>query len=212
MEARKTMAWQPAPELKADAERPLAERSWLQGVDLPVQRDIAVLFVDMVDSTGMIERYPPKRAFALLQTFMDAIVQVGVNHCGDVRDFEGDGAMLYFAGLGEALPAAFAIRERLNELRAKDSELPMARYAITAGSVLAGFVGTDVRRSLLFVGRPVHTAARLLKLAKPGGIVTTKDVLVVARESNPDLADQFAPSVEASVLKGFQKEVVIWHA
>ena len=209
-ETRNRIAWTAAPRLRADAERPIAEHSWLAGVELPAKRHLTVLFVDMVDSTGLIEQLEVHAAFEAIQAFMQIVVEEGVAHCGDVRDFEGDGALLYFAGAGEALPAAFAIRERMESRRGADVQFPAARFALSSGQVIAGFVGNQVRRSLLLVGEPVHTAARLQKLAEAGQIVTTRQVLDAAGSSDPDLVARFQPLAETRRLKGFNHPVAVW--
>ena len=91
----------------------LAGHSFLMGHSLPLRRNMVSMFVDMVDSTGLIFSRTPEQVLGLIQTFMEVVVEIGAHHCGDVKDFEGDGAFLYFEGPGEAMPAAFRLRERL---------------------------------------------------------------------------------------------------
>lgn len=210
--ARDDLAWQSAPRLAAQAERPIAEQSWLAGVRLPARRNLAVLFVDIVDSTDLIQNHDPIVAFELLQRVMTIVVEEGVAHCGDVRDFEGDGALLYFAGAGEALPAACAIRDRLIRARERDPNVPQVRVSLAAGELLAGYVGNQVRRSLLLVGAAVNAAARLQKVAEPGQIATTRDFLDRAECSDPDLVSRFSMRDQAVSLKGFGEPVEVWIA
>lgn len=207
--ARQALAWRDAPALEADAEVPVAERAWLADPDLPVRRWLAVLFVDIVDSTGLIERETPRDAFAAIQRVMEVVVEQGVAYCGDVRDFEGDGALLYFAGVGEALPAAFAIREHLDRRRAAGPPVPQVRMGLAVGELLAGYVGNAVRRSLLLLGPAVNTAARLQKVAPPGGIATTDEALRLAKVADPDLAAHFVPTSRLLQLKGIREPVAV---
>lgn len=208
--ARATLTWQAAPRLTANAERPIAEQTWLTDESLPVCRKLAVLFVDIVDSTRLIESQDPKAAFEAIQALMTIVVEEGVAHCGDVRDFEGDGALLYFAGVGEALPAAFAIRDRLNAERANGNFIPEARFGLAHGELLVGYVGNHVRRSLLLVGPAVHAAARLQKIAKPGQIATAREFLDLAAGSDPDLVARFKMHGEKICLKGFRQTTSVW--
>ncbi len=207
---RAACKWQDAPSLTTEAERPIAEQSWLAGVSLPARRQLAVLFVDIVDSTGLIETQDPQRAFEAIERLMSIVVAVGVAHCGDVRDFEGDGALLYFAGTGEALPAAFAIRDRIARARAQGESIPEVRMGLAAGELLAGYVGNRVRRSLLLVGPAVHAAARLQKIAHAGQIATTREVLDRAARSDPSLVARFELLDSAVHLKGFRQPVSVW--
>lgn len=210
--ARDSLAWQSAPRVAALAERPIAEQSWLAGVRMPARRNLAVLFVDIVDSTDLIRRHDPNVAFELLQRVMTIVVEEGVAHCGDVRDFEGDGALLYFAGAGEALPAACAIRDRLIRARERDPNVPQVRVSLAAGELLAGYVGNQVRRSLLLVGAAVNAAARLQKVAEPGQIATTREFLDRAECSDPGLVSRFSMLDQAVSLKGFGEPVEVWIA
>lgn len=182
----------------------MAEQTFLSGVELPVQREMAVLFVDMVDSTRLLFRHPPRQVLSLIQAFMEIVVDVAIHHCGDVKDFEGDGAMLFFAGPGEAVPAAFELRAALNARRRELPELPQARFALDQGPLVIGTVGTRFRRALSFVGPSVNIAARILKLGPPGSIIATERVIMHSRELDPDLAARFTALPEKQALKGIE--------
>ncbi|MGH2670353.1 MAG: hypothetical protein ACRDH5_14760, partial [bacterium] len=84
----------------------LLGRHALARQDLPIRREMTVLFVDMVESTPLLWKYPTEQVLELVQEFMEVVVDTAVHHCGDVHDFQGDGALLYFEGPGEAVPAA----------------------------------------------------------------------------------------------------------
>jgi class 3 adenylate cyclase/rhodanese-related sulfurtransferase len=194
-----------ASEVVAEGLVPLmAEQTFLAGVQLPVRREMAVLFVDMVDSTRLLFRHPPEQVLAIIQAFMEIVVDIAVHHCGDVKDFEGDGAMLFFAGPGEAVPAAFELRATLDARRRELPELPQARFALDQGPLVIGPVGTRFRRALSFVGPSVNIAARILKLGPPGSIIATERVIGHSRELDPDLAARFDALPEKQTLKGIE--------
>ena len=146
----------------------------------------------------------------LVQTFMAIVVQVAVQHCGDVHDFEGDGAMLYFSDVADALPAALALRRQLLHARAVHSLLPPARIALDTGPLVIGRVGTRDRRGLCFIGPSINTAARILKQAPPGGIVATSAVIKKGRQSVPECAQQFSRMPNRLHLKGFDASVSVY--
>lgn len=211
------LSWQPAqinlPQHSAMTSIPsaqplLAETSFLVGHELPSRRDLAVMFVDMVDSTPLLFRHSNEHVLELVQIFMAVVVDTAVHHCGDVHDFEGDGAMLYFAGAGEALPAAFRLRQALEKARVNDPDLPQARFSIDAGPVVIGHIGTRLRRSLAFIGPCVNTAARILKYAPPNCVAVTRTVFDHALVSNPDLVQRFEQTPETHLLKGIGDEPV----
>ncbi|MDD3765353.1 MAG: rhodanese-like domain-containing protein [Nevskiales bacterium] len=208
------LRWMPIDERAGgeEAATQIAARVFLDGGEAPVQRDVAVVFVDMVDSTALLFRHAPTRILELVQSFMHEVVDTAVLHCGDVHDFEGDGAMLYFAGVGEALPAVFDLRTRLDRQRLRQPALPQARFAITTGPVVIGYVGTRVRRSVSFIGPCINAAARILRLAEPGGIAATAEVVEQARRVTPELASAFAALPHTQHLKGWQAPVTIFQA
>jgi len=190
----------------ADLARPLAEpataseslflpriagQSFLEGLELPLRREMAVLFVDMVGSTRLVFERSPEDVLAVMQAFMEVVIDVGAYHCGDVHDFEGDGALLYFEGAGEAVPAAFRLRDALARRREENEGFPQPRLSLDAGPIVLGVVGTRFRRTVSLVGPSLHTAARILKLAPPGGISATETVVAQARVANPLLAREF---------------------
>ena len=182
------------------------------GHTLPLRRNMVSMFVDMVDSTGLTFSRTPEQVLGLIQTFMEVVVEIGAHHCGDVKDFEGDGAFLYFEGPGEAMPAAFRLRERLLERRRAVPDLPLPRISLDLGPVVIGIVGTRFRQTVAIVGPSVNVAARILKLAPPGGIVATEAVVSVARRADPELARDFAPLHERPRIPEAAGPLELWLA
>ena len=169
----------------------IAGQSFLEGLELPLRREMAVLFVDMVGSTRLVFEHSPEEVLAVMQAFMEVVIDVGAYHCGDVHDFEGDGALLYFEGAGEAVPAAFRLRDELASRRRDLAGLPLPRLSLDTGPIVIGVVGTRFRRTVSLVGPSLHVAARILKLAPPDGIAATETVVAQARLANPGLAREF---------------------
>jgi class 3 adenylate cyclase len=149
------------------------------------------LFVDMVGSTRLVFEKSAEEVLEIMQTFMEVVIDVAAYHCGDVHDFEGDGALLYFEGAGEAVPAAFRLRDELVRRREEVPELPLPRLSLDVGPIVIGIVGTRFRRTVSLVGPSIHVAARILKLAPPGGIIATEAIVEQARRTDPDSARLF---------------------
>ncbi len=199
------IAWKdfPLEEMLRDRPSPRAERdsvflpriagqTFLEGRELPLKQDMVALFVDMVDSTRLVLNRSAEEVLGIMQAFMEIVIDVGAWHCGDVHDFEGDGALLYFEGAGEAVPAAFRLRDGLLARRQELPDLPLPRLSLDVGPVVIGIVGTRFRQTVSLVGPTIHIAARILKRAPPGGIIATEAVLEHARRENPELARAFS--------------------
>jgi class 3 adenylate cyclase len=169
----------------------IAGQTFLEGRELPLKQEMVALFVDMVGSTRLVFERSAEDVLGIMQAFMEVVIDVAAYHCGDVHDFEGDGALVYFTGPGEAIMAAFQLRDDLLRRRAELPELPLPRLSLDCGPVVIGIVGTRFRQTVALVGESVHTAARILKLAPPGGIAATDAIIAHARRTSPELAPSF---------------------
>ncbi|MEA2428479.1 MAG: adenylate cyclase, partial [Thermoleophilaceae bacterium] len=132
-------------------------------------REAAVLFVDLIGSTAMAASWKPHDVVAELNAFFAIVVDCVTLHGGWVNKFEGDAALCVFGApsshpdaAGAALATARALHGRL------EADLPAVSAAIgvSAGTVVAGNVGTAERYEYTVIGDPVNEAARLTDLAK----------------------------------------------
>jgi adenylate cyclase len=122
----------------------VARQALDRGVELGgEERDVGVLFIDLVGSTRLASECPPAEVVALLNAFFGAPLE------------REDAA-------GDALAAARALRQRLGDA------LPQADFGIgvSAGAAVAGNIGAAERFEYTVIGDPVNEAARLTDLAK----------------------------------------------
>lgn len=148
----------------------VARRALERGTELGGQeRDVAVLFVDLVGSTHLASTRPPAEVVGLLNEFFRVVVDTVGRHGGFVNKFQGDAALAIFGvpiehpdASGAALAAA---RELHDELVAV---LGNAEFGIgvSAGRAIAGHIGAQARFEYTVIGDPVNEAARLTELAK----------------------------------------------
>lgn len=168
----------------------LADRYLHEG-GLPTRRRLTTLFVDIAGSTRLLVQHPPERVLGVVQRFMRLVTEVALAYCGDVKDFEGDGALLYFESTAEATQAALAIRAAL-ACGTCDREAPVAaRMSLTVGDVVLGVIGSAMRQAIALVGPSVSVGARLLKQIPPGGIIASGEVLDALHAEAPALAAEF---------------------
>jgi class 3 adenylate cyclase len=131
-------------------------------------RDVAVLFVDLADSTLLAATRPPQEVAELLNKFFRLVVAAVDDHRGLINKFEGDAALAVFGAplpvdqpASAALAAARALTQHLRTLAAVDFGV-----GISAGSVFAGNIGAENRYEYTVIGDPVNEAARLADHAK----------------------------------------------
>jgi adenylate cyclase len=148
----------------------VARRALERGTELGGQeRDVAVLFVDLVGSTQLASTRPPAEVVHLLNEFFRVVVDTVGRHGGFVNKFQGDAALAIFGApiehpdaYGGALAAARALHDEL---------LPVIGSAdfgigVSAGRAIAGHIGALARFEYTVIGDPVNEAARLTELAK----------------------------------------------
>ncbi len=176
--------------------------------ELPLKRELALLFVDIADSTSAILGLSPEEALQFVQRFMGIVTEAALTYCGDVKDYEGDGALLYFESVTEATQAALAIREALAAAAPAANPPLRARLSLDTGDIVIGVIGTAMRRSVALIGPSINLAARLLKQIPPDGIIATEAVVEKLRREFPALAERFSLLDEKMELKGFEKQYV----
>ncbi len=150
------------------------------------ERDLTVMFADIVGFTTMSERMAPADVAATLNEFFRAMTDVIFDHQGTLDKFIGDAILAVFGApfpepnhAENAVRAAIAMRRALSDLnlRHPDRTLNM-RIAIHSGRALTGDIGSPRRREFTVLGDTVNTASRLEStVAKPGQIVISRETL-----------------------------------
>ena len=133
-----------------------------------MERKLAtVLFVDIVDSTGLLTRTDPEVVRRRVNKFFEMVSQCVTQHGGIVEKFAGDAVLAAFgvpqAHEDDALRAtraALAMRHSVVELGLQ------ARIGIEAGELVV-----EDAESTFATGEAVNHAARLQQAAMPGEIL-----------------------------------------
>jgi adenylate cyclase len=148
----------------------VARRALERGTELGGQeRDVAVLFVDLVGSTQLAATRPPAEVVILLNEFFRVVVDTVGRHGGFVNKFQGDAALAIFGAPIEHPDASGGALAAARELH--DELLPVIGTAefgigVSAGRAIAGHIGAQARFEYTVIGDPVNEAARLTELAK----------------------------------------------
>lgn len=175
------------------------------------ERDLTVLFADIVGFTSLAEGLHPAEVARLLNAYLGSMSDVIFLHEGTLDKFIGDAILAVFgAPLDQPDHAVRAVRtaqqmrkvlRRLNEERARPLEI---RITINSGLALAGDMGSPTRREYTVLGDVVNTASRLQSVAGPGEII-------ISRATFERLNGQIEPRSRGSVgLRGRVAEVEIF--
>jgi class 3 adenylate cyclase len=161
----------------------------------PKRRRLTTLFVDIAGSTSLLIDNAPEVVLEVVQRFMRLVTEIASVHAGTVKDFEGDGALLYVATVEDGVRAALAIQKSLADGRCDiacgDGPGIAARMSVTVGDVVVGAVGSSARRGIALIGPSVNIGARLLKHAALGTIIASGEAIKALRQDAPLLADEF---------------------
>ncbi|MFI0842359.1 adenylate/guanylate cyclase domain-containing protein [Mesorhizobium sp. IMUNJ 23232] len=134
--------------------------------------EVALMFVDMRDSTALEENAAPDELVNIISDYRALILDAAANHGGVVDKFIGDGAFLVF-GVPEARPddAARAVRcaeailasiRAWNDARALNGDQPIrVGIGIHAGEAFVGIVGAAARLEFAVLGDAVNVASRV---------------------------------------------------
>ena len=148
----------------------VARRALERGTELGGQeRDVAVLFIDLVGSTQLAATRPPSEVVNVLNEFFRVVVEAVGRHGGFVNKFQGDAALAIFGAPIEHPDASSAALAAARELH--DGLLPVLGseefgIGVSAGRAIAGHIGARARFEYTVIGDPVNEAARLTELAK----------------------------------------------
>ncbi|MGQ0734168.1 MAG: adenylate/guanylate cyclase domain-containing protein, partial [Acidobacteriota bacterium] len=140
--------------------------------DVPVaaqDRDLTVLFADLVGFTTIVEEMPPQQVAVLLNVFFSRIADAIFEHSGTLDEFIGDSVLAVFGAPldlpNHALSAVKAAQAMQRALAALREERPSPklemRIAIHSGLAMVGDIGSPNRREYTVLGNVVNTAARI---------------------------------------------------
>ena len=131
------------------------------------RRTTAILCVDIVDFTGLMERDEDGTARRLCQVY-DLIEQAAAAHNGRVFNRAGDANLVEFADVADAVAAAKDLQASLPivNLEAAPADHMTLRIGIHHASVIQS--GSDL------IGTGVNIATRLQEVASPGHTVLSE--------------------------------------
>jgi class 3 adenylate cyclase/tetratricopeptide (TPR) repeat protein len=162
------------------ARKILTSKSALEGE----RKQVTVLFVDIVDSSGLAGRLDPESMHQLMDRVLRLMADTVHRYAGTVNQFLGDGLMALFGAplaledhAVRAVQAALAIRETVSgyneQLKPERGVEIQLRQGLNSGLVVVGKIGDDLRMDYTAVGDTTHIASRMQALAEPGTIFIT---------------------------------------
>ncbi|MDG4668593.1 adenylate/guanylate cyclase domain-containing protein [Mycobacterium sp. 236(2023)] len=131
------------------------------------ERDVAILFIDLVGSTELAAAREPHAVAQILNDFFQIVVAEVDRRHGLINKFQGDAALAVFGAPLRIADPATAAMATARALRSELRRLPVDfGIGVSAGPVFAGNIGAENRYEYTVVGDAVNEAARLADHAK----------------------------------------------
>lgn len=174
---------------------------------------ITAIFVDLVGSTARSEQLDPEDVKALVAPYHASVRSELEAHGGTFEKFSGDAVLALFGSPKaheddpqRAIRAAFAVREAIADLNAKDEWLDLhIRIGIHTGEALVMLGARPSEGEWSAAGDVLNTAARIQGAATTDGILVSGATHLAAR-------DEFEfEAAEAIQAKGKAEPVEVWH-
>jgi class 3 adenylate cyclase len=140
-------------------------------------RQATVLFADIRGFTRLIETTRAPVMIRLLDEYFNRMIDVIFGHGGTVEQLIGDEIVALFGvhegaddAAARAVDAALDMIDGVRQLARRWTEGGLPAFDIgiglSSGQVMAGTIGSDRRRELIVVGRPMIAAARIQRMTR----------------------------------------------
>lgn len=145
------------------------------------ERDMTVLFTDVVGFTTISESLEPKVLSQVMNDYLSAMTSIIYKHGGTIDKYIGDAIMAFWGAplvdadhASHAVQAALEMQQRMVQLRQEFAAqgLPELRIGIgiNSGSMRVGNMGSSYRVAYTVMGDAVNLASRLEGLTRQYGI------------------------------------------
>jgi class 3 adenylate cyclase len=168
-------------------------------------RDVTLLFTDLKGSTALYQRIGDLNAYMHVQRHFERLLDVTVRHQGAVTKTIGDAVMAAFSTPIDAVRAAVAMREAVEDL---NRDRPQRDFVLKIGMHKGAAIAVTLNDRLDYFGQTVNIAARVQNLAGGDEICVTADI-----HDAPGVADILAPFVSRRIeteLKGVDQPTPVY--
>lgn len=192
--------------------------------------ELAMLFIDIKESTKIVDAFRLKTAARMYQAFLRGITLIALKNNGEVRSFNGDGVLVTFHGdtkcnnsVRTALQMMDFVKNTLkpklknyflNNKQAQNLDFDCG-IGIDVGNVFVvrGGAKGDDNNDLVWVGNPTNYAVKLSaqsKVVTQGGFATTSITTVFNIHITNRVFVKLKPELK-TIKNGLPLSINIWH-
>ncbi len=179
------------------------------------EREVSVLFCDVVGFSTVVEQLDPARVSDWLNGFFTLVSRIVVRHEGTIDKYMGDSVMAVWGApkrskthAYDSLQAAYDICQELVDLNKRFSEqgLPPMRIGIgvSTGAATVGTFGSEYRMDYTVIGDTVNVARRLEEQTRKYHVP-----VIVSDKTADELPDMLFRELDTVVVKGRQQAVTM---
>ncbi len=179
------------------------------------EREISVLFCDVVGFAAISEQLESKQVAQFLNGFFSHVSKIVVRHRGTIDKFMGDSVMAVWGAPApsnthafDALSAAMDVQAELDELNRQFEKtgLPKIKVGIgvSTGMATVGPLGSEYRMDYTVVGDTVNVAQRLEEQTRKYQVP-----IVVSDKTVEALPDMLFRELDTVVVKGRRQPVTM---
>jgi len=179
------------------------------------EREITVLFCDVVGFAAISEQLESKQVAQFLNGFFSHVSKVVVRHRGTIDKFMGDSVMAVWGAPAptnthafDALSAAMDIQNEMAQLNVdyKRNAMPSIQVGIgvSTGMATVGPLGSDIRMDYTVVGDTVNIAQRLEEQTRKYHVP-----IIVSDKTAAALPDMLFRELDTVIVKGRKKSVTM---
>ena len=173
----------------------------------PNNVQIATLFTDIRDFTGISEGLQPLEVVELLNSYFNRMNSTIIKHKGEIDKLMGDCIMALFKDPDDALKSAIEIRTELAKFNLGTHQRQINNgIGLNYGEVIIGNIGSESKMDYTVVGDIVNTASRLEALTK-----YYKVPLIISEDLKVQLKDSYhIRFLDEALIKGKSTPVKIY--
>ncbi len=179
-----------------------------------ISREVTILVADLRGFTSVSAAYPAGRVLEVLNQFLVNMSEIVIRHRGTIDKFMGDSIMVHFGApiaheddARRALLCAVEMQIAMDEIN-RGKNLPgipelYVGIGINTGTVMEGFLGSDLYSEYTVIGHEVNLAFRIAAFSLRGQVLIS--------QSSFDRCRDFAETSESMdvYVKGVKNPVCI---
>ncbi|MBD2100200.1 CHASE2 domain-containing protein [Leptolyngbya sp. FACHB-261] len=159
-----------------------APEGWSLGGE---RKKVTILMSDLRGFSSLAERLPPEQVVAMLNIYLESMVDVIMHYNGIIDEIIGDGILVIFGAptqreddAARAVACAVAMQLAIDKVNTQNEKLKLPKVemgiGINTGEVVVGNIGSQKRAKYAVVGSCVNLTARIEAYTVGGQILLSE--------------------------------------